>query len=368
MATLDPSNLAARGNTYLSHNSDWVDIETFISTSADQIAVAPGSLIETWEDGGRRHFHYRVDRASPNFYSFISARYEVAMRTWNDVEVEVYYHPEHEWNVDNMLRSIRQSLEYCSENFGPYRHKQARIIEFPRIAEFAQAFPGTMPYSEGIGFIASINKADDIDMVFYVVAHEMAHQWWGYQVLGADMQGATVLSETLAQYSALMIMEKEFGRDIMRKFLKYEMDNYLRSRGRETLRELPLKTVEATQGYVHYRKGSVVMYYLKEMIGEDKVNAALRSLVEQFGYQGPPYPTAVDLIAALREQTPPELQYLLHDLFEQITLFGNRTVSATYDVSTGRRQPIRSPAGSGMSQVFGRRPRGRNGNPARRLD
>ncbi len=200
MPDLDPQDLAARGNTYISQSSDWVDVETVISTSADQIAVAPGSLLRKWETDGRRYFHYKVDHPSLNFYSFISADYEVAFRKWNDVDIEVYYHPEHKWNVDNMLRSIRRSLEYYTEHFGPYRHQQARIIEFPRVADFAQAFPGTMPYSEGIGFIADIKDEDDIDMVFYVVAHEMAHQWWAHQVIGANMQGATLLSETLAQY------------------------------------------------------------------------------------------------------------------------------------------------------------------------
>ncbi len=132
-----------------------------------------------------------------------------------------------------------------------------------------------MPYSEAIGFIANLSKPDDIDMVYYVVAHEMGHQWWAHQVVGADMQGATLLSETMAQYSALMVMEHEYGRDTMRKFLEYEMDNYLKNRGRETLKERPLLTVESDQGYVHYRKGSVVMYYLKERIGEEAINRAL---------------------------------------------------------------------------------------------
>ncbi len=330
MPPLEPDNLAARGDTYISNNSDWVDVETVISTSADQIAIAPGSLQRAWEEEGRRYFHYKLDHPSLNFYSFISAHYEVARRKWQGVDIEVYYHPEHRWNVDKMLRSIRKSLEYYSENFGPYRHKQARIIEFPRVAEFAQAFPGTMPYSEGIGFIADIKEEDDIDMVFYVVAHEMAHQWWAHQVIGANMQGATLLSETLAQYSALMVMEKEFGRDMMRKFLHYEMDNYLRSRGRELLDEQPLLTVDSNQGYIHYRKGSVVMYYLKEMIGEEHVNAALRQLLDRFGYAEPPYPTSQDLVDALQEQTPAELHYLIDDLFRQITLFANRTLEATY--------------------------------------
>jgi ABC-2 type transport system permease protein len=116
------------------------------------------------------------------------------------------------------------------------------------VGRYAQAFAGTMPYSESIGFIANLNDSDDIDMVFYVVAHEMAHQWWALQVIGANMEGATLLSETLAQYSALMVMENEYGRDMMRKFLSYEMDNYLRSRGAERVKERPVLKVEATQG------------------------------------------------------------------------------------------------------------------------
>jgi ABC-2 type transport system permease protein len=186
-----------------------------------------------------------------------------------------------------------------------------------------------MPYSESIGFIANLEHPDDIDMVTYVVAHEMGHQWWAHQVVGANMQGATSLSETLAQYSALMVMEKEYGRDTMRKFMEYEMDNYLRSRGRELLKERPLLRVEANQGYIHYRKGSVVMYYLREMIGEDAVNRALRKVLTQYGYAQPPYPTSYALEDALREQTPPQLRYLLTDLFDDITLFSNRAYDAT---------------------------------------
>ncbi len=157
-------------NTYLSNNSDWVNIDTVISTSPDQIAIAPGSLDKEWTENGRRYFHYTLDHYSMNFYSFMSARYEVAREEWNGVKIEVYYDKEHVWNVPKMLKSVRTSLEYYTKNFGPYAHKEARIIEFPRVARFAQAFPGTMPYSEAIGFIANLSKPDDIDMVTYVVA------------------------------------------------------------------------------------------------------------------------------------------------------------------------------------------------------
>ena len=314
---------------YVGKDANFVDVETVISTSGDQIAVAPGSLIEKWTKDGRNYFKYKLDHVSLNFYSFISARYEVERSKAGDVDVEIYYHHEHAWNVPRMSQSVKAALEYCTSQFGPYRHKQARIIEFPRVASFAQAFPGTMPYSESIGFIARMDKPDDIDMVYYVVAHEMAHQWWAHQVAGARMQGATLLSETLAQYTALMIMRKEYGPDMMHKFLKYEMDSYLRSRGTERLKERPLISVEPNQGYIHYRKGSVALYYLAEMIGESRINAALKEIVDAYAYKGPPYPTSHELVDRLRKQTPEELQYLIKDLFEDITIFANRTVEAT---------------------------------------
>jgi ABC-type transport system involved in multi-copper enzyme maturation permease subunit len=330
MPALERNCTADCMENYIGGHSDWMDVDTVIGTAPDQIAVAPGSLVREWRgEGGRRYFEYKLDHQSLGFYSFISARYEVAREDWNGIKLEVYYIKEHPWNVPRMLNSLRKSLDYFTRNFGPYDHKEARIIEFPRVARFAQAFPGTMPYSEAIGFIADLSRPDDIDSVFYVVAHEMGHQWWAHQVIGANMEGATLLSETMAQYSALMVMEKEYGRDLERKFLKFEMDRYLRSRGRERLKEHPLLTVEANQGYVHYRKGSVEMYYLKEMIGEDAVNRALHKLVQQYAYAPPPYPTSWALVDALRAETPPQYQYLMKDLFEDMTLFSNRTLSAT---------------------------------------
>ena len=176
-----------------------------------------------------------------NFYSFMSAQYEVAREEKGGITYEVYYYKDHATNVPRTLRSMQKSIEYYTRHFGPYYHKQCRIIEFPRIVSFAQAFPGTMPYAESIGFIENYTaEKDDIDMVYYVVAHEMGHQYWAHQACGADVQGSEMTTETFAQYSALMVMEHEYGCDIMRKFLEYELDRYLRDR----LKELPLGKCE----------------------------------------------------------------------------------------------------------------------------
>ncbi|MGY6560988.1 MAG: M1 family aminopeptidase [Luteibaculaceae bacterium] len=331
MAKLDDNNLAARANSYISNDADWVEIKTIFGTSGNQIAVAPGSLVKQWQENGRNYFEYHQDYKSVMFTSFISAEFEVAREKWNDVDLEVYYTKGHEYNVPNMLASMRKSLEYYTQNFGPYYHKQCRIIEFPRYASFAQAFPGTMPYSEGIGFITDLRKVtkDDIDVVFYVVAHEMAHQYWAHQVIGPNMRGSEMFSESFAQYSSLMVMEKEYGRNKMNKFLRYEMNSYLTGRSYETQAERPLMEIEG-QGYIHYNKGSVIMYYLKEMIGEDKVNLAMQNIIQKYAYAEPPYPTSVSIVNELKAQIPDSLQYLVKDLFETITLFSNRVDEASY--------------------------------------
>lgn len=334
MPSLDDA--AARRNHYITPESDWIDFETVVSTSADQIALAPGYLQREWTEDGRRYFHYEMDAPILGLVAWLSADWEVARDRWNDVAIEVYHHPAHTYNVERMIDAVKKSLDYLTSRFSPYQHRQIRIVEFPRYARFAQSLPNTIPFSESIGFIARLDEDDEeaIDYPFYVTAHEVAHQWWAHQVVGGRVQGATVLSETMSQYAALMIMEREYGREQMRRFLKYELDSYLSQRGGELIEELPLLRVE-NQGYVHYRKGSLVMYALRDYVGEDALNAALRRYVEAVRFQEPPYTYSREFLSFVREAVPPELDYIIEDLFETITLYDNRLVDATYEPAPG---------------------------------
>lgn len=319
---------AARANTYISDDADWIDFRTTICTAPDQIALSPGYLQKEFTRDGRRCFSYAMDRPMLNFYSYLSARWQVKKGKYKDIPIEVYYDAKHPFNVDRMVEAVQKSLAYYEANFTPYQHRQVRIIEFPGYASFAQAFANTIPYSESIGFIADIRDKDSIDYVFYVTAHEIAHQWWAHQVIGANMQGATVLSESLSQYSALMVMEKEYGRQKMRRFLKNELDGYLSGRGGEVVEELPLYRVE-NQPYVHYRKGSVVFYRLREEMGEAALNRALKKFLQDKGYQQPPYTTSKELLDYIRAEAGPQHETLIADLFEKISFYDNRVEEAT---------------------------------------
>ena len=316
---------------YISNGqSDYINVETIISTIKEQTAIAPGSLVKKWEENGRDYYHYKTDTPSLNFYSFMSADYEIRKRKWNGIDIEVYYDEKHPENVDMMLDAVERSLVYFTENFGPYYHKQCRIIEFPRYASFAQAFPGTMPYSEAIGFIINLEDETENNVVDAVIAHEMAHQWWAHQLIGVNMQGSTLFSEGFSQYASRMTSKSITKNPMkMRQFLKYDHDRYLRGRSGERLKELPLYKVE-NQAYIHYGKGSVVLYALQDYIGEDNLNLAMKNFLEEYRYKKPPYPTSLDFLRHLEPQVPDSLQYLITDWFKEITLYDNRLKEANY--------------------------------------
>ncbi len=320
------TDAAALQNTYLTTDADWLTYEATVSTAPDQIAISPGYLQREWTANGRRYFHYKMDAPIWNFVSFLSARYEVLRDKHDGVNIEIYYQKGHEYDLQRMVKGIKKTLDYCNANFSPYQHKQVRIIEFPRYRLFAQSFPNTIPFSEGIGFIMDVDKESDIDMAFYVTSHEVGHQWWGHQVCGANVQGATMMVESMAQYTALMVMEHEYGKNSMEKFLKYELDRYLRGRSGERKRELPIMLNE-NQQYIHYQKGSLVFYALKDYIGEDSLNAAVSRFVKQYAFKEGPYPTSIDFLKYIKQSTPDSLQYVITDLFETITIYNNHTTN-----------------------------------------
>ena len=324
-------DIAARQYNSGSFDADWINFEATVSTTPDQIGIAPGYLQKEWVQDGRRYFQYKMDAPILNLYSIQSGEYSVRRDRWNNVNLEIYYHTGHEFELDTMMESMKETLAYCSANYGPFQFHQLRIIEFPGYGTFAESFANTIPYSESIGFITKVSdKPDALNVPFYVTAHETGHQWWGHQVMSAYVQGATSIDETMAQYTALMVMKHHFGADSMQKFLRLELDRYLSGRGQERNEENPLYQVDPNQGYIHYRKGSLVMYRLQDDIGENNVNAGIMEFLKTFAFKDGPYPLSLQLEADFQQFALPQNHQLFEDLFRSITLYDVRTLSADY--------------------------------------
>lgn len=309
---------ATRTRTFLNGWLKKSDIT--LSTAADQTPIAPGKKISDVTRDGRRTARFVSTAPTRPLFSIQSARYAEKHRKHRSVDFAVYYHPRHAWNVDRILDAMAASLDYYQENFGPYHLDHFRVVEFPGYHGYAQAFAGTIPFSEAVGFIAEYNEEDILDFVTGITAHEFAHQYWPGQMMGAETEGYTVFVETLAQYSAGMVTKRLRGEDQIRRYLQFELDRYLGGRTWEK-NEPPLARAIG-QDHISYRKGAMVFYLLTKRLGEDGVNRALRSMLARYKFKGAPYPRTLDLIAALRaEAKTDEDQALITDLFERITLY-----------------------------------------------
>jgi ABC-2 type transport system permease protein len=183
-------------------NSDWITYRTTVSTSDSdseanpQIAISPGYLTREWHENGRHYFSYDMGEVKTlDFSAFISARYDVKREMYhgvaNPIALEVYYIPAHAYDVDDMVAASKAGLTYYEKNFSPFQFRQYRILEFPRYRTFAQSFPNTVPFSEGIGFIGRLEKATDVDFTYFVTAHELGHQWWAHQLVAGASKART---------------------------------------------------------------------------------------------------------------------------------------------------------------------------------
>jgi hypothetical protein len=124
-----------------------------------------------------------------------------------------------------------------------------------------------------------------------------------------------------------MVLKHKYGDARMHRFLKYELDRYLLGRGTEQKAEQPLVRADGA-AYVHYQKGALALYALQDAIGEPAIDDAISAFLKRWKFAGPPYPRSVDLLAEFRRVTPAALQPLIEDLFETITLYDVRAVSA----------------------------------------
>jgi hypothetical protein len=301
----------------------WTTSDITLSTVGDQVPVAPGHQVWERVRDGRRIARFVSATPISNFLLFQSARYAVKKQRAGGVEYTVYYHPAHIWNVERMLTAMRAAVAYYSKAFGPYQFDQARIVERP-LEGGGQSFPNTIAVGEAI-FAMDFRNPATLDMVSMLTAHEIAHQWWGNQVRAARMQGGSMIGETLAQYSALMVLRRLKGEENIRRFTQFQVDRYLSGRRTAVLDEQPLVSAGIGDDHINYGKGAIAFYLLQKRMGEAAVNRALSRFVQRYRFTTAPYPRSVDLVGMLREEaTTPELQQLITDLFERITLYGLR--------------------------------------------
>lgn len=267
--------------------------ELDVLSAGDLVAreeAAPGPTGEPY-----RRSTFRTD--GPVFaFAILAAEYSIA----KNGDDEVHYHPTHTYNLATILDALGDSRRRFEEAFGPYPHRLLRIGEFPRLAAFAQSYPTLMPYSEAIGFLTHCGEDPrTVDATYFVTSHEVAHQWWGYVVNAGASLGAQVLVESLAEYSAMVLIDEERGERARLRFLKHEEDRYLRARDADT--EVALADLALEGQPVWYNKGCLVFYMLERRIGRDRLLAALSEFAAEWR-DSDSHPVLDDLLRKIRAQ------------------------------------------------------------------
>lgn len=322
-----PKDSLSTIGSYSAKDADLITFEAVVSTNANQIALAPGALQEEWTENDRRYFHYKMQEKIGASYLFTSGKYEVIRDKWEAIDLEIYYDKKHPYNIDRMMAGMKASLAYCSKNFSPYQYQQVRLVEFSQTGgASAHGFPGFIPAGEGAGFIADVDESGEtgIDVPFGIAVHEVAHQWWGHQVLPANVLGAKMVVESLAEYTNTMVKKEVKGIPEMRRFLKECLKKYLELRVRDRSPESPLMYAARHQNYIHYPKGALILYALSDYLGEQQMNNAIKQYVEKVAFQEGQYTTSIELVDYLQAATPDSLQYLIKDFFETVTLYDNK--------------------------------------------
>lgn len=317
----------------------WLTVDATVSTSDDQLAIGPGDLVREWRQDGRRYFHYRTARPSTPVFGFVSGRYRVRRAEHGGVSVEVYHHPAHDYNVEKMLATAARSLEMFGGRFGPYPHRHLRIVELPSYWGFgAYALTGMIVWPEDRGFLTDENRRGEVDLITRRLAHEVSHQWWGHQLYPARAEGGVTLVETLAKYSEMLVLEATQGPGSLPPLLRFERETYLLSRVNTPFPEPPLTRVVDLE-HVYYSKGSIVMDALRDLLGEDVLNGALRRLLRGHGAAGPAA-TTEDLLAALRAEAPPEHHALIDEWVREVSFLDLRIEAASAQALPGGRYRV----------------------------
>ncbi|MDO3645187.1 hypothetical protein [Mucilaginibacter sp. L3T2-6] len=318
--------------------ADLFTADITVSTDGDQTVVAPGELLNKWQQNARNYFHYVQDK--PGMYaplSILSARYADLHENVNlshPVDVDIYYHPQHNINTPRFMNAYRDGLKYFESAFGPYPFKNMRLAETSHYGPGDASLTTLDTYAEYNTWNADFGNPDRFDFAYFNISRQLARQWWRFQVAPNNTVGSLVIPEGLSTYSALVLSEKKYGPNNIRAILQDQVGFYTFIRTRLEEREHPVIT--ANQWFEWGGKAGFVMYGLKDLIGENNMNAALREFKDAYAFKrNPPYAGANDLYRYLQKHTPDSVQYYLTDTWQKITLYENR-VDEFKAVPTGK--------------------------------
>ncbi|MDE2710840.1 MAG: M1 family aminopeptidase [Acidobacteriota bacterium] len=268
-----------------------------ITAPEEYTANSVGRLVSEEVRDGRRTVVWESDQPV-RLFNIVAGRYAVK----EGRGTAIYYHPEHDYNIEEMSAALDAARVHYSEWFHPFPWELLKLSEFPAYAGYAQGFPTNITFSEGIGFLT---KSDPrAHAAFAIVAHEAAHQWWGNILTPGRGPGGNILSEGMAHYATILLHEEVHGDRHRIEFTKRIEDSYGDARFVDSERPL-VKTDGSRRGdaTVTYDKGGWVMWMLQQEMGRENILGGLRAFIDAY-HASSDFPVIQDMLAVLRDFAP----------------------------------------------------------------
>jgi ABC-2 type transport system permease protein len=318
---------------------DFINLDAVVSTSGGQTVIGSGRLQRKWNTDGRAFFHYKTDRPVPFRFAFSSAHYNVKRSIYKGLPIEIYYDDRHGRNVNALIEATKQTLDYCKTNFGGYPFDAVRYAEISSFAEgfAATAYPGVIYMKENGGFPGDYSRGNKEDVANQLAGHELSHQWWGQQLSPDEKEGGWLLTETLAQYTELMLYERAHGREKALETIRIHLDQYLANRPYSE--ERPLYKTHYDTPHLPYNKGMVIMHQLRFLIGEKQVNLALRSLIKEHAFPNRP-PDSRGLANVILKFAPAQSHAEINRMFKEIVTCSSKLEAVSAKMVPGHRYKV----------------------------
>lgn len=310
---------------------DLFSLDLTVSTEGDQTVISHGDLVKQWKENGRNYFHY-VQNAPGMYQPFgmISARYadkKDSIKLDHQINIDVYYEPEHAENVDRYVQACKDGLKHYSAVYGKYPFNNIRVVETSNYAPREGAMTSALTYAEYYGWNAHFTNPNQYDYLYNNAERNLSQQWWRFQTAPNSTVGSMIIPEGIPAYDAMVMNERKYGKANMRNIVLDPLWYYLFIRRHMNKPEnVMLKADEASE---YSSKFSVAMYGLRQLIGEDTLDKALREFKDAYAFKRTgPFAGANNLYSILQKHTPDSLRYYLTDTWEKIALYDNKIISA----------------------------------------
>jgi len=307
-----------------------IKFETIISTDSDQTAISSGRLIKEWSENNRNYFHYKSANKIMPAVGYFSAKYEIQKTNYKGVSIEQYYDANHDFNIDNIENSVKQTLDYCQENFGLYAFDYVRIAEVPSHWPFGGfAHPGVISMNEDRLYLSDVSDKETFDLVAKRTIHEVAHQWWGHILSAKPVAGGSLFVEGFAKYTEAVVMEKMYGKRALYTLSENVRSRYFSGRAFDGDMEPPVYKVQG-QSYISYGKALTVMLALRDLIGESEVNKVLKTITDRYRDTNKLDATTIELLDEIYKVTPKAYHTLVDDWFKKVITYDLEIEDASY--------------------------------------